>query len=195
MRLSPVEFRAMNTELRRLLQRTVEFPTFKRFGVPVRDRDVLEIGCGNGYGAEFLLGMAPKSYVGIDLMPEQIALARKRRLAGAEFFEQDATDLSRFIEAGKDTIAVFGVLHHIPDWRLVIRECSRVLRRGGWLYVEEPDGAFLRWWERFFHWGHPDEHLTLRDLRAELTANGFVIRAKRHCFGFGFYAAETVPQD
>ena len=190
MRLSDREFMAMNSGFRRLVQRTVEFPTFRRYGVPVRGRDVLEIGCGTGYGARFLLGMEPKSYIGIDLMPEQIALARERRLDGAEFFIQDAADLSRFAGASKDTVAIFGVLHHIPAWRQVIRECARVLRPGGWLYVEEPDGTFIQWWERLFSWGHPDEMLTLRELRAALTAEGFTIRRKWHFVGFGFYAAE-----
>jgi SAM-dependent methyltransferase len=190
MRLSNREFKAMNTEARRLLQRTVEFPTFRRFGIPVNGRDVLEIGCGTGYGAQFLLEMEPKSYVGIDLMPEQIELARQRLLEGAEFHIQDAADLSCFATAGKDTIAIFGVLHHIPVWRQVIQECARVLRPGGWLYVEEPDGTFIQWWERLFRWGHPDELLTLRALRAELAAQGFTINRKWHLFGFGFYAAQ-----
>ena len=78
----------------------------------------------------------------------------------------------------------------IPTWRLVIRECARVLRTGGWLYVEEPDGTFIQWWERLFRWGHPDEMLTLCELNAELAAEGFTIRGKWHFVGFGFYAAE-----
>ena len=189
-RLSERELKAMNTGFRRWLQRVYEFPTFKAFDVPVQGLDVLEIGCGTGYGAQFLLGLGPKSYVGIDLMPEQIALARKRELPAAEFHLQDATDLSRFGDASKDAIIIFGVLHHIPTWRLVIREAARVLRPGGWLYVEEPDGAFLLAWERVFHWGHPDEMLTLRELRGELATKGFAIRRKRHLFGFGIYAAQ-----
>jgi SAM-dependent methyltransferase len=189
-RLSDRELRAMNTGFRRWLQRIYEFPTFKAFAVPVQGLDVLEIGCGTGYGAQFLLGLGPKSYVGIDLMPEQIALAQKRELAKAEFHLQDATDLSRFGEASKDTIVIFGVLHHIPTWRLVIREAARVLRPGGWLYIEEPDGAFLLAWERIFHWGHPDEMLTLRELRSELVDYGFTIHRKRYLFGFGLYAAQ-----
>lgn len=189
-RLSDREFKAMNTGFRRWLQRVYEFPTFRAFGVPVQGRDVLEIGCGTGYGAQFLLGLEPSSYVGIDLMPEQIALAQKRELPRAEFFVQDASDLSRFGEASKDAVIIFGVLHHIPTWRLVVREIGRVLRPGGWLFVEEPDGVFLVRFERVFHWGHPDEVLTLAELRGEMADQGFTIRRKRHLFGFGIYAAE-----
>jgi SAM-dependent methyltransferase len=189
MKLSEREFKGMNTGFRRWLQRSYEFPTFLAFQVPVKDRDVLEIGCGNGYGAQFLLGQKPKSYVGIDLMPEQIALAQKRELPNAEFHVQDASDLANFGAGSKDTVVIFGVLHHIPTWRTVIREASRVLRPGGWLYVEEPDGSFLLAWERIFHWGHPDEMLTLKELRNELTAQGYTIQSRRHLFGFGLYAA------
>ncbi len=188
-RLSDREFKAMNTGFRRWLQRVYEFPTFKSYEVPVQGLDVLEIGCGTGYGAQFLLGFGPRSYVGIDLMPEQVALAQKRDLPGAEFFVQDATDLSRFGDLSKDTVVIFGVLHHVPTWRKVIQEAARLLRTGGWLYVEEPDGIFLQQWERIFHWGHPDEMLTLSELRGELAANGFSIQRKRHLFGFGLYSA------
>ncbi|MBN1613123.1 MAG: class I SAM-dependent methyltransferase [Deltaproteobacteria bacterium] len=190
MRLSEREFRAMNSVFRRLVQRTVEFPIFRHFDVPVRGMDVLEIGCGTGYGAQFLLGMAPKSYVGIDLMPEQIALARQRRLEAAEFHVQDAADLGRFASAGIDTVVIFGALHHIRAWRQVVAECARVLKIGGWLYVEEPEGAILNFWELLFRWGHPDEPLTLRELRAELASKGFTIRRKRRSIAFGFYAAQ-----
>ncbi len=42
MRLSRPEFNAMNTSARRLVQRTVEFPLFKRMGLVCEQRDVLE---------------------------------------------------------------------------------------------------------------------------------------------------------
>lgn len=54
MRLSTQEFSAMGHPLRQLLQRYVELPLMRNAGLAVRERDVLEIGCGSGYGAELL---------------------------------------------------------------------------------------------------------------------------------------------
>jgi ubiquinone/menaquinone biosynthesis C-methylase UbiE len=79
-RLSDNEFKAMNRGPRQLLQRWWEFPMLKRFGVPITGQDVLEVGCGSGYGAQLLATLKPKSYVGFDFMEEQLSLARKRLL-------------------------------------------------------------------------------------------------------------------
>ena len=130
MRLSDREFRAMNNPVRRFFQRRIEFPTFRRMGLEAGGKDVLEIGCGSGYGAVLLSRQKPRSYVGIDLMPEQIELARRVELADAAFETMDATDLSVFADSSKDLVVIFGILHHIPRWSQVVQECRRVLRAG-----------------------------------------------------------------
>lgn len=190
MRLSHREFKAMNTAFRRFLQRKVEFPTFQRMGLATNPGDLLEIGCGSGYGATLLLSLEPKSYAGVDLMPEQIALAQQRRLARAQFSVQDATNLKNFDDESKDTVVIFGVLHHIPPWRQVVQECYRVLRPGGMLFVEEPDAGLLGPWESVFHWGHPDTDIfRLRELEAHMERCGFSLTQRRYLLGFGIYAA------
>ena len=79
MRLVDAEFKAVNSATRRFLHRWVEFPVLKLIGLRSDGLDVLEIGCGSGYGAKLPPHAAPKSYVGIDLMPEMIDLAKKSR--------------------------------------------------------------------------------------------------------------------
>ncbi len=191
MRLSDKEFRAMNSAARRFLQRTVEFPLFRKMGLTDERRDILEIGCGSGYGAVLLATLSPRSYIGVDIMPEQIALAQKRQLARAEFMLRDATDLSCFPDETKDIAVIFGILHHVPPWRTVIQECHRVLRKGGELFVEEPDGRFMAGVQRLFPEAHPKEaFFQLRDLEAHLEAQGFTILERRWAFGFGFYCAQ-----
>ena len=180
----------MNSGARRLIQRLVEFPLFQRMGLVDEHRDILEIGCGSGYGAVLLATLSPRSYVGLDIMPEQIALARKRLLTGAKFMLGDATDLGCFPDGCKDIVVDFGIMHHIPEWRIAIKECYRVLRRGGNLFVEEPDGVFVAWIERIFHWGHPmNVCFRLHDLEENLNENGFEVLKRRRVFGFGFYRA------
>src|SRR5512134_825296 len=121
MKLSDIEFRAMDSPLRRWGQQYFELPIFQRMGLDVRHKDVLEIGCGNGHGAYLLNQGSPRSYVGLDVMEEQIAKARQRYPTYC-FLVQDAADLSQFGEASQDVVIIFGVLHHIPEWRRVIDE-------------------------------------------------------------------------
>jgi SAM-dependent methyltransferase len=190
MKLSNKEFTAMGTPLRRAFQRIVEYPNFGRMGMQTQGADVLEIGCGSGYGATLLYKQQPRSYLGIDLMPEQLALAAKLSLPGAEFRLADAADLAGVADQSKDLVVIFGVLHHIPEWRKVVSECARVLRPGGKLFVEEPDGGFMVVWERLFHWGHPDEMLRLWQFESALEQNGMKILRKLYIFGFGVFAAQ-----
>lgn len=193
MRLTEPEFKAMNTALRRFVQRTIEFPTFRSLGLKTNPGHLLEIGCGSGFGATLLLHLNPASYIGIDLMPEQIALAQKRQLPSVDFRLQDATDLSCFADCSKDTIVIFGALHHIPTWQQVLRECYRVLSLGGMLFVEEPGADILVSFERIFHWNHPEANLfTLKAFEAYLKSCGFSITAKRYFVGFGSYAAQKL---
>jgi SAM-dependent methyltransferase len=177
----------MNNPLRRFVQRRVEFPIFRRMGLEAGGKDVLEIGCGSGYGAVLLSSLRPKSYAGIDLMPEQIELARQVELQDAVFQVMDATDLAAFEDASKDLVVIFGILHHVPRWSRVIKEIRRVLRPGGELYLEEPSELLIRPWDRLFKWGHsPDAQFGLSMLELELEHAGFDLerRKRRHLFGY-----------
>lgn len=197
MKLSNREFNAMNTPIRRLLQRFIEYPNFKRMGLQLKDQDVLEIGCGSGYGALLLSRQRPKSYIGIDIMPEQIKLAydlaKHKGLDHYEFRVQDATNLSGIPDKSKDVVVIFGILHHIPGWQNVIQECERVLRDGGKLFIEEPDGGFIANFDRIFHWGHPENALfRLHELEDFMKQRGFDIQRCLKALGFGVYATQKI---
>ena len=50
----PREFEAMQMGWRKWYIRKVELATFKKFGLWIKDRDVLEVGCGSGYAASLI---------------------------------------------------------------------------------------------------------------------------------------------
>jgi len=178
MKLSTPEFRAMQSLPRKLGQRFFEMPMFRQTGLDLRNKDVLEIGCGSGYGAYLLNQLRPKNYIGLDVMEEQINLAQIK-YPQYSFLVQDATDLSRFAAASKDVVIIFGVLHHIPDWRKTIDEISRVLKPGGSLFLEEPRGVDVKIFDALFRWGHPDTDFGLKTLDEHLAKRGLTVIRKQ----------------
>ncbi len=193
-RLSRAEFQAMNSLPRRLLQKHYELPRLKHMGACFNGKDILEIGCGSGYGAILILRDKPLSYIGIDVMEEQIALAQKREIQGAEFRIEDATNMQSIEDASKDLIVIFGALHHIPEWPVALSECHRVLRSDGEIYLEEPTGKLLELFDgRWLHWYHPKEgHFSLQELTRSLTNTCFRTLNLSSFFGIGFYKAQRI---
>jgi len=191
MRLSDAEFNAMNSATRRMLQRCVEWPVFKQMGLrDCRGKDVVEIGCGSGYGAWLISSLGPRSYVGLDVMQEQIAIAERRGLPNARFFVADATGIAALEDACADFVVIFGVLHHVMAWPQAVAECRRLLRPGGMLLVEEPDAGLLHGWDRVFRWNHPREGFSLAGLERELNSDGLRLERRLKLPGvFGVYRA------
>jgi ubiquinone/menaquinone biosynthesis C-methylase UbiE len=191
MRLVDAEFKAINSTTRRFLHRWIEFPLLKFIGLRGEGLDILEIGCGSGYGAKLLLTLRPKSYIGIDLMPEMIDLAKKQPgLESVEFLVMDAAAM-QFPDQSKDIVVIFDILHHIPKWREVVKECHRVLKIGGRMFLEEPSATAIRLWDAVFHWDHPKDALfSRRELEDHLVEAGFTIRRRLSVPPFRMYCVE-----
>jgi 2-polyprenyl-3-methyl-5-hydroxy-6-metoxy-1,4-benzoquinol methylase len=81
---------------------------------------VLEIGCGTGQLAAFLLDEGIQAYVGMDFSPEAIKYARKTAPAG-RFLIDDARTSSIYTEEPHDVLICTEVLEHIADDFSVIR--------------------------------------------------------------------------
>jgi ubiquinone/menaquinone biosynthesis C-methylase UbiE len=184
MRLTKLEFWTMNNPLRRYIQKRFEFRVFQEMGLTGTGKRILEIGCGSGYGAQLLSKIKPTSYVGIDLMPEQIKLTEEIDLPNTEFAVMDATDLSAFEDASIDYVVVFGILHHIPAWKTVLSEVERVLAPGGRLFIEEPQKDSVRILDRLFHWHVPESGFSYDELETGMMDVGLDILEAR---GFPFF--------
>jgi len=178
MKLSTAEFRAMQSLPRRMGQRFFEFPVFRELGMDLKNKDVLEVGCGSGYGAFLLHKLNPKSYVGLDVMEEQIELAQMQ-YPQFRFLVQSAQDLSQFANESLDTVVIFGVLHHIKTWRMALDEIKRVLRPNGNLFLEEPRRSDIKLFDSFFRWAHPNIDFDLHEMELHLVSRGMVVERKQ----------------
>lgn len=102
-----------------------------------QDRDVLDAGCGVGYGTAYLAETA-RRVVGVDRSEEAVAYARRRYgRANVEFAVGDLLEL----DAGADTFDVvccFETIEHLPDQERFLSQVRRVLRPGGTFVVSTP---------------------------------------------------------
>jgi len=109
---------------------------------------VLEIGCGHGGGASYLMrALQPASYTGLDLNPAGIAFCQKRHnLAGLEFVQGDAENLPFADESFEVVINIESSIHYRQFPRF-LAEVARVLRPGGhFLYADfRPRYAIAAW--------------------------------------------------
>ena len=97
------------------------------------DERALDVGCGAGALA---LALAPlvREVVGVDRVPELLALARERAPENATFVEADATQLP-YGDGEFDLSGTLRTLHHVPRPELVAAELARVTKVGGLVLV------------------------------------------------------------
>jgi len=117
---------------KRYAGREWHLPTVARFD-SFPGKDVLEIGCGIATdGLEF--ARHGGRYVGVDLTPTSIELARERfDLFGVpgQFKVVNAEDALPFPDESFDHVYSFGVIHHSPVPEKIVQEIHRVLRKRG----------------------------------------------------------------
>lgn len=152
MLMNSAEKAILNNPVRRALQRYYEAPLLSRLGADVTGAHVLEVGCGEGAGAQTLLNRLGAARVtAVDLDPSQVRRAQ-RRLRDEDRAQVQLGDVTALpvADGSVDAVADFGIIHHVPDWRAAITEIARVLKPGGQLVFEEVtshalDRATYRW--------------------------------------------------
>jgi len=102
----------------------------------VGEKIVLDLGCGYGYGADFLLQSGAKQVVGLDFESKRLTLA-KRDYPGIYFIQGNAIRLP-FSDDSFDIVIMFEVIEHIASQDILISEIKRVVRPNGLLICSTP---------------------------------------------------------
>jgi SAM-dependent methyltransferase len=99
---------------------------------PLEGRDVLEVSCGRGGGANFVSRtFEPRHYVGIDLSAENIRLARSRAARDGLTFEVGDAQRLDLPNGSFDVVINIEASHLYDDRGRFFAEALRVLRPGG----------------------------------------------------------------
>ncbi|WP_327121829.1 class I SAM-dependent methyltransferase [Streptomyces sp. NBC_01341] len=110
---------------------------------------VLDLGCGDGLLLEYLAASEGRQLAGVDLSPEEVALARRRpALSGARLEAGRAQDLP-FADGSFDACVSHMALMLMADIEQVAAEVARVLSPGGALACVLGGGVEGEAYERF----------------------------------------------
>jgi ubiquinone/menaquinone biosynthesis C-methylase UbiE len=108
--------------------------TLKLIG-EVKDKSVLDAGCGPGKYAEILISKGA-TVTGFDISPRMIELAKERNKNRGLFFVQDlASPFVKLNDNSYDIIVCALAMHYIEDWNSTIQEFYRVLKEKGQLII------------------------------------------------------------
>ncbi len=102
----------------------------------VKGRRVLDIACGEGYGAAALMQAGATSVTGVDISPEACAHATRRYAIKTVVGDALTIPLA---DASVDTIVSFETIEHVSKPEKFLDECARVLAPGGQIIISTPN--------------------------------------------------------
>ncbi len=99
---------------------------------------LLDVGCGTGFLLELLSTQKTAQYFGLDLSPEMIRAAERKKIPGTEYTVGSAEALP-FADNSFDVVTCSQSFHHYPHPEKAMAEAYRVLKPGG-LYILSDTG-------------------------------------------------------
>lgn len=100
----------------------------------VKNKTVLDFGCGSGYGTEMLSKNAAK-VTGVDISQEAVDYAKKTFVSHNLEFKM----ISELTDQKFDIITSFQVIEHVPNDVEYIKTLKKFLNPGGHLLISTPD--------------------------------------------------------
>lgn len=135
-------------------QTRVILPNILRAMAIKKGERVLDLGCGQGF---FTRAFWKEGAVatGVDLGKELIAIAKKDSPKEIPFFAGSAEDLSRFPDDSFDKVAMVLAVQNMESPHKVFKECMRVLKKNGSLFIVINHPAFRV--PKESDWGYDEE--------------------------------------
>lgn len=121
------EIRARENNYSNLLEQ----PNFFTLIPNLKNKLVLDIGCGMGDFAAYCISHGAKHVTGIDISLNMIANAKKRHSHEGLTFEQAAFEDMKVPNGTIDFVSSSLAFHYIADFQLLIKKISTALREGG----------------------------------------------------------------
>ena len=117
-----------------------------------KDKVVLDIGCGTGWGGEKVLQQC-KLLINLDISLNNLILAREKLGNENAIYIQGNMKRLPFNINNFDIVTCFWALHHLEDPMITVREIERVLYNTGIFLGIEPNIRYTRvdFWSDLLH--------------------------------------------
>ena len=104
---------------------------------PVKDQQILDVGCGGGILAD-AMARAGALVTGIDLSSKALRVAQLHALEAqtpnVKYQEISVEALAEQQPASFDAVTCMEMLEHVPDPASVVRACAKLVKPGGWVF-------------------------------------------------------------
>jgi 2-polyprenyl-6-hydroxyphenyl methylase/3-demethylubiquinone-9 3-methyltransferase len=104
---------------------------------PLRDLQVLDVGCGGGILAD-AMARSGAQVTGIDLSTKALRVAQLHALeaqtANVQYREISVEALAQQQAGSFDAVTCMEMLEHVPDPASVVRACAALVKPGGWVF-------------------------------------------------------------
>jgi SAM-dependent methyltransferase len=105
----------------------------------VKNKVVLDVACGTGYGSSYLKKKGARVVIGGDISEEAIEYAKTHyEREGLSFICLDATNMP-FSRNYFDVLISIETIEHIAEYKRYLSECSRVLKQKGLFFCTTPN--------------------------------------------------------
>ena len=125
------------------LQGDIRLEHFHRYALAlelVKDKTVLDLACGEGYGS-FMLSKYANAVLGVDLSNEVIVHAQRKYAdkTGNLHFQQGAASKLMLPNDSFDVVVSYETIEHLYEQSEMLEEIRRVLRPDGILIISSPN--------------------------------------------------------
>lgn len=108
-----------------------------------KDKKVLDLACGEGYGSFLLSEWGAKEVIGVDISKESINNANKNfKKDNIKFLVSDAEKLSTLEDKSFDLIVSFETIEHLKNPDLFLKEIKRLIKPNGIIIMSCPNDYF-----------------------------------------------------
>ena len=122
-------------------QSEVVLPNLLKLMDVKKDENILDLACGQGFFAREFTKLGAKVF-GVDISNELIKIAKEREPKNINYTVSKADNLSFIKDSSLDKVSIVLALQNIDNLSGVIKECNRVLKINGRLYLVLNHPAF-----------------------------------------------------